>query len=171
MTIEAIEKLIITVSDFPKKGVQFKDITPVLQNSQAFKSLSRHFAEKIPQDVTQIVAIESRGFILGCGVAQYCNAGIVLARKPGKLPRATIKETYALEYGTDSLELHYDSFKKGEKIVIIDDVLATGGTAAAVEALCHKAGAQVVQSLFLMEIDFLNGAKKLKNPHFSFLHV
>jgi adenine phosphoribosyltransferase len=163
VTIDQISRLIVDVPDFPKKGVMFKDITPVLENGEAFKNLILHMAESVNPQTTKLVAIESRGFILGAALAQHLTCGLVLVRKPGKLPRATEKESYELEYGTDTLEIHKDALKPGDKVTIIDDVLATGGTASAVEKLCERLGAQVLGSVFLMEISFLKGRTKLKN--------
>ena len=112
-----------------------------------------------------------RGFILGAAVAQHCWCGLVLVRKPGKLPRETVRETYDLEYGTDSLEMHKNALKPGDRVTIIDDVLATGGTAAAVEKLCLRLGAQVLGSVILMEIEALNGRAKLQNPLVSLIAI
>jgi adenine phosphoribosyltransferase len=171
MTMEQISRLIRDVADFPKKGILFKDITPVLENAEAFQSLAKNLAARVSPQTDKLVAIESRGFILGAAVAQHCGCGLVLVRKPGKLPRETLRETYALEYGTDSLEIHRDALKAGDRVTLIDDVLATGGTAAAVEKLCANLGAQVLGSLFMMEIDFLKGRTKLSNPLVSLLNV
>lgn len=164
MNIDQISRLIKVVPDFPKVGISFKDITPILENSEAFQSLAKHLAEKIHPQTDKIIAIESRGFILGAAVAQHLSCGMVLVRKPGKLPRATIRESYELEYGTDTLEIHKDALKPGDRVTIIDDVLATGGTASAVERLCERTGAQVLGSVFLMSIEPLNGKSKLKYP-------
>jgi adenine phosphoribosyltransferase len=121
-------------------------------------------AEHVHPSTNKLVAIESRGFILGAAVAQHLSCGLVLVRKPGKLPRPTIRENYLLEYGSDSLEIHADSLTKEDNVTIIDDVLATGGTASAVEKLCHTLGANVLGSLFLLEILALEGRKKLTQP-------
>jgi len=171
LSLTEIQRLIIDVPDFPKPGVVFKDITPILENAEAFKSLSLHFAERVSPQANKIVAIESRGFILGAAISQHLNVGLVIARKPGKLPRQTIRETYQLEYGEDSLEIHKDALRPGDKIVIVDDVLATGGTARAAEALCEKSGAVVLGSVFLMELGFLKGRDKLKNQMQSLILV
>lgn len=150
------------VPDFPKPGILFKDITPVLADAELFRettdAMARPFAA---ESVSHVVAIESRGFILGAPVAQRLGAGLVLARKRGKLPRETIREEYALEYGTDVLEIHADSLPHGSRAVIVDDVLATGGTAAAVAALVRAAGAELVGLSFLMELGFLAGKTRL----------
>ena len=150
------------VPDFPKPGIVFKDITPVLADAALFRQTTRAMAREFAgQGVTHIVAIESRGFVLGAPVAQDLGAGFVPARKRGKLPRKTIREEYALEYGTDVLEIHADAFPQGARVVIVDDVLATGGTAAAVGALVQAAGAELHGYSFLMVLDFLAGRERL----------
>jgi adenine phosphoribosyltransferase len=171
MTMNEISRLIRDVPNFPKPGVVFKDITPVLENAEAFRSLAQHLAEKIHPQTDKIVAMESRGFILGAAVSQHLKCGLVIVRKPGKLPRETVREDYDLEYGKDALEIHKDSLKPGDKVTILDDVLATGGTARATEVLCSKLGAQILGSLFLIELSFLNGREKLQNPAHSLLQV
>lgn len=169
MKIEEIRSLIREVPNFPKTGVMFKDITPILENAEAFRSLVGHLAECVSPDTTKLVAIESRGFILGAAVAQHLSCGLVIVRKPGKLPRPTVRETYDLEYGTDSVEVHQDSLLPSDKVTIIDDVLATGGTAAAVENLCDHLGAKVLGSVFFMELTFLKGRGRLRYPAKSLL--
>ena len=150
------------VPDFPKPGIMFKDITPVLGDGALFAETTHAMAKPFAgEQVTHIVAIESRGFILGAPVAQHLGAGLVLARKRGKLPRATIREEYVLEYGTDVLEIHADALPRGARAVIVDDVLATGGTAAAVRALVHAAGAELRGFSFLMALGFLGGRARL----------
>ncbi len=171
MTIEKISALIKDVHDFPKPGIVFKDITTVLENGDAFRALAKLLAEKIDPRTTKLVAIESRGFILGAAVAQLMKAGMVVVRKPGKLPRATNKKSYALEYGQDTVEMHKDSLVAGDLVTIIDDVLATGGTAAAVEELCRMSGAKISGHVFLMEIEGLSGREKLQSPVTSLLKV
>jgi adenine phosphoribosyltransferase len=169
MTTEQLQRLILEVPNFPKPGIIFKDITPILLNGEAFRELTRLLAERVPPHTDKLVAIESRGFILGAAVAQHLGCGMVVVRKPGKLPRETITESYQLEYGTDSLQIHKDALKPGDRVTIIDDVLATGGTAAAVERLCDRLGAQVLGALFLMEIAPLNGRSQLKSQVISCL--
>lgn len=171
MTIDQISRLIKNVPDFPKPGIVFKDITPVLENSEAFRAMVKLLAERVHPQTTKIVAIESRGFILGAALAQYIDAGLVIVRKPGKLPRETIKKTYSLEYGSDTLEIHKDSLKPGDRVTIIDDVLATGGTAHAVEGMCAEIGSQVLGHVFLMEIEFLKGHLRLQAPTSSLIKV
>lgn len=163
-TVAEIQKLILDVPDFPKKGIVFKDITPILEDHVAFRSLVHYMAENLNPEITHLAAVESRGFILGAALAQHVDKGLVLVRKPGKLPRATESQTYELEYGTDTLEIHREQISPGDKVAIIDDVLATGGTAHAVEQLVTKMGAKVSQHLFLMELGFLNGKDKLQAP-------
>lgn len=160
---ENIKKLIRDVPNFPKQGIIFKDITPLLASPEGLKITIDAFKHELKNiKIDKVVAIESRGFILGAPLAYALNAGLVLARKPGKLPSATIKETFKLEYGEDSLEMHKDSIKPNEKIVIIDDVLATGGTMEAVIKLSSKLGGDIQKILFLIELSFLNGHTKLK---------
>jgi len=171
MSLNEIQRLIRDVPNFPKPGIVFKDITPVLENAEAFRSLAQHLAEKVHPHTDKLVAIESRGFILGAAVAQHLNCGMVIMRKPGKLPGETVRETYDLEYGTDSLEVHKNSLKPGDRVTIIDDVLATGGTAKAAEALCVKLGAQVLSSVFLMELGFLKGRERLASVATSLIVI
>lgn len=161
MTKEKLKEFILDVPNFPREGIVFKDITPLLESPDAFKAFIDHMKELIPQDVTKIVSIESRGFILGAALAYSSGRGLVLCRKPGKLPRETYSETYQLEYGQDSLEIHKSSLSKEDKVFIVDDVLATGGTAQATIQLCESSGAKVSGLCFLAEISFLNGREKL----------
>jgi len=167
---QKLKENIKDIPDFPKKGVLFKDITPLLQDPALFRSTIRRLAELVQdKDFTKFVAIESRGFLLGSALCEYFHKGLVLVRKPGKLPRKTISHTYELEYGTDTLEIHAEDIGAKDKIIIIDDVLATGGTAHATETLCLKTGAHVVGHLFLIELLFLEGQKKLKAPSLSLI--
>ncbi len=158
-----LKKHIRNIQDFPKKGIVFRDITTLLKNptalSQAFDELYDSTKELM---VDKVVGIESRGFIFGAMLAQRLNAGFVPVRKPGKLPAETEKEFYDLEYGKDSIEIHKDAIRSGEKVLIHDDLLATGGTAKAAINLVEKLGGDVVQVLFLVELSFLNGREKLK---------
>ena len=158
-----LKKHIRNIQDFPKKGIVFRDITTLLKNptalSQAFDELYDSTKELM---VDKVVGIESRGFIFGAMLAQRLNAGFVPVRKPGKLPAETEKEFYDLEYGKDSIEIHKDAIRSGEKVLIHDDLLATGGTAKAAINLVEKLGGEVVQVLFLVELSFLNGREKLK---------
>jgi len=163
MKTEEIKKFILDVPDFPKKGVVFKDITPLLNNydtfSETVKLLSAPFKGK---GITKVLGVESRGFLLSTPVALELGVGMVPVRKKGKLPRKTINASYALEYGTDTLEMHEDALKRGDKVIIVDDVLATGGTCCAVMEMVEKLGAQTVAAVFLIELEFLGGTSKLK---------
>ena len=163
-----IDSLIRNVPDFPKPGILFKDITPVLQDAATFKTIIAEMAAKLKGDGLKYVAgIESRGFIFASALATELGIGLVLLRKPGKLPWKTLKATYQLEYGTDSIEIHEDAVKSGEKIAVVDDLLATGGTATAAACLLRDAGADVVKILFAIELDFLEGRNKLKQAGFA----
>ena len=157
-----LRALIHDVPDFPKKGIGFKDITPLLADAKAFAEAIDRLAEPFVGKGVQIVAgIESRGFLLATPIAYRLGAGMVPIRKKGKLPRAVKSASYALEYGTDSIEAHADAFKPGTKVLIVDDVLATGGTAAAAVRLVEEIGGEVVGVSFLIELGFLDGRKKL----------
>lgn len=170
LSIDDISKYIKDVPNFPKEGVLFKDITPLLENSKAFQSLIQHFVESMNDlSVTKIVAVESRGFILGAAIVQHMNLPLVLARKPGKLPRETSSYSYDLEYGQDTIEIHKSALTAEDKVVIVDDVLATGGTAHAVQQICINLGAEVLGHRFLMEIEDLKGWEKLSGSVHSFM--
>ncbi len=161
-SIQQIYDIILDVPDFPKPGIVFKDITPLLMNPTLFhKSVDLAIAPFLESGVQKILGIESRGFLFGVPASQRLDAGLVLARKPGKLPRETIKVEYALEYGTDTIEIHSDGISGGEKVLIVDDVLATGGTAEAAVCAVRESGGEVVGCSFLMEIQFLQGRGKL----------
>jgi adenine phosphoribosyltransferase len=150
------------VPDFPKEGIVFKDITPLLASPEGFKGAIDMLAAAYEDDnVTKLVGAEARGFILGGAMAYRLGAGFIPARKPGKLPRDTATTEYQLEYGIDSLEMHRDSVLPGDRVVIIDDVLATGGTAAAKARLVRESGGEVVGFAFLLELDFLHGREML----------
>jgi len=167
-----IEKFIRTIEDFPKPGIQFKDITPLLGNKQASLDCLNSLLEMVgDQKIDKVVGIESRGFFFGMLLAQKLNAGFVPIRKPGKLPFTTLKEPYLLEYGMDALEIHEDAIEKGERILLHDDVLATGGTAKAACKLIEQLGGKIIQCNFLIELDFLEGNQKIKKyPIKSLLH-
>ena len=156
------EKFIRHVADFPKKGIGFKDITTLLKDPAVFRSSLDEMQKRYPVDIDVIVGIESRGFIFGAALADRIGASFVPARKPGKLPAETMKEEYALEYGTDALEIHKDAITEGQKVLIVDDLLATGGTAAAAGRLVEKLGGEVLGFLFLIELSFLMGRDKIK---------
>ncbi len=167
--MKKIEKYIRNVKDFPKPGIIFKDITPLLADPEAMKMTLEELLKMVPNDVDKVIGIEARGFFFGTLLAEHLNAGFVPVRKPNKLPYQVHSETYDLEYGTDSLEMHIDAIKPGEKVLIHDDVLATGGTAEAVAKLVEKSGGKVVMLNFLIELDFLKGRDKLKTYKISSL--
>jgi len=151
------------VPDFPKKGIIFKDITTLLKNPEALKETSSILYDLAKdRGITKVAGIESRGFIFGGLLAEKLNAGFVPIRKPNKLPAEKISETYALEYGTDTIEIHKDAIIPGDKVLLHDDLLATGGTANAAVKLIEKLGGEVVQISFLIELVFLNGRELLK---------
>ena len=159
---ETLYRLIRAVPDFPKAGILFRDITPMLLDHQALAEAVGLLAAPLrAAGVNRVVAIESRGFVLGAPVAMALGAGLVLVRKPGKLPVAKHRVEYALEYGTDVLEMHTDALRPGDKVVVLDDVLATGGTAAAAARLVAQAGCAVAAFSFLVEIAALGGRGKL----------
>ncbi len=162
MPISKIKACIRDIPDFPKKGIIFKDITPVLQDSTLFKSSIEILTEKcIVWNPDYICGIESRGFIFGAAIANKLGIGFVPVRKPGKLPYDTYEKEYDLEYGSNKLEIHKDSFHEKAKVVIIDDLLATGGTAKASLELVELCNAVVTGILFLVELSFLEGRKKI----------
>jgi adenine phosphoribosyltransferase len=163
-SVDQLNKMIRDVPDFPKPGILFKDITPVLSDPRAFSSLADHLAKLVPKHTTRLASIESRGFILGAAVAMRLNLGLVLIRKPGKLPYSTFSHSYDLEYGKDTLQIHVDALSPTDHVCIVDDVLATGGTANAAEILCLETGASITGFAFLMELGFLKGRAKLKAP-------
>lgn len=157
-----LKKYVRDIPDFPEEGISFKDITPLLQDAYALASAADALFELIKnKKVDKVVGMESRGFFFAPLLATRLNAGFVPVRKRGKLPHQIISEPYALEYGTDVLEIHVDSILKGEKVLIHDDVLATGGTAKAVCKLIEKLGGEVVLCNFLLELKFLKGRDKL----------
>lgn len=157
-----LSTLIRDVPDFPKQGIIFKDITTLLKEPLAFRTVidamtARYRAER----VEQVVAIESRGFIFGAPVAYHLGAGFIPVRKLGKLPAASLKTEYQLEYGTNTLEIHVDAIKPGERVLIVDDLLATGGSVAATMELVRQLGAEIVAAAFMVELTFLDGRRKL----------
>lgn len=160
--LDYVKNSIRTIPDFPKKGIMFRDITTGLKDSQALKEMVDFLTEQFKgEEIDYIAGLESRGFIFGVPVACNLNAGFIPVRKPHKLPGETISQTYELEYGTDTLEIHKDALKKGDKVVIVDDLLATGGTAAAACNLISKAGAEIVGCAFVIELPALGGRAKL----------
>ncbi len=162
--MEELKKYIRDVPDFPKKGVIFKDITTLLKEGEVFKKTIDSLAEQFKKKkIDKIVSMESRGFIFGGALAYKLGCGFIPVRKKGKLPWNRISVTYELEYGTDTLEIHQDAINKQENILIVDDVLATGGTAKGVAELIEKIGGKVVACVFLIELTFLKGRDKLKD--------
>ncbi|MEN8137851.1 MAG: adenine phosphoribosyltransferase [Bacteroidota bacterium] len=158
-----LKKYIRDIDNFPKPGVGFKDITPLLDSKEALHEGLKRFLSLIDgKKIDKVVAMESRGFFFGPLIAYEIGAGFIPVRKPGKLPYKTYRQEYDLEYGTDVLEMHIDAISPGDKVLIHDDVLATGGTARAVTQLVEKAGGEVVQLDFLIDLTFLNGVSKLK---------
>lgn len=168
-----LEQYIRDIPDFPKEGIVFKDITPLLASPEGFRGAIDTIAEAYSDSgITKVMGAEARGFIFGGALAYKLGAGFVPARKPGKLPWNTTAHTYSLEYGTDSLEVHTDAFTPGDVVLIVDDVLATGGTAAAKASLVEMMGATVAGFAFLLELDFLDGRQKLGVPKIvSLIHV
>jgi adenine phosphoribosyltransferase len=163
--------LVRDVPDFPKPGITFKDITPLLADPEAFAEVVDRLAEAfVGRGVTKVVGIEARGFVVAAPVAHRLGAGFVPVRKPGKLPWETASEAYELEYGTDQLEVHLDAVAPGEKVLVVDDVIATGGTALAAARLVEGLGGVVVGLAFLIELAFLGGGDRLGElPHVSLL--
>ncbi len=164
MNSNDLKKLIREIPDWPKPGILFYDITTLLKDAQGFRTLIDQFYDYYhTRPVDTVIGIEARGFIFGPALAYRLGVGFVPVRKPGKLPAQTAKETYQLEYGTDSLEIHQDAVQKGQRVLICDDLLATGGTAAATARLLRKLGGDVVGCAFAVELTFLNGREKLKD--------
>lgn len=150
------------VPDFPKPGIMFKDITPVLHNAPLFRRVTDSLAAAAGAlHATHVVAVESRGFLFAAPIAQSLGASLVPVRKPGRLPWRSVREEYQLEYGTDALEMHEDALGAGARVLIVDDVLATGGTAAATRRLVERAGGRVVAFSFVIDLTFLHGRQKL----------
>lgn len=162
--MEELKQLIRDIPDFPKKGIIFRDITPLLSDGKAFRKAIDAIGDRfIDKKVDVVVGVEARGFIMGAALAYKLGAGVILIRKPGKLPYNTHKVTYELEYGTDSLEIHADAIKPGQNILIADDLLATGGTVKGVTDLVKKFDCKIVGLAFLIELEFLKGRERLKD--------
>lgn len=157
-----LKKYIRDIQDFPKQGIGFKDITPLLLNPIARKeTLQLLLSDLKDEQIDKVIGVESRGFFFGILLAEELNAGFIPVRKPKKLPFDTISASYDLEYGTDTLEIHTDAIQRGDRVLIHDDVLATGGTAKAVCELVERLGGEIVQCNFIMELSFLNGREKI----------
>ncbi len=160
--VELVKEKIRTIKDFPIKGVMFKDITTAVKDKEALRSMIDFLTYKFKnQNIDYVAAVESRGFVFGSALAYNINAGCILIRKPGKLPAETIQEEYSLEYGTDKLEIHKDAIEKGANVLVIDDLLATGGTIGAACRLLKKAGANVKAAAFIVELTYLKGRENL----------
>jgi adenine phosphoribosyltransferase len=160
--VKGLKDIIRDVNDFPKKGIVFKDITTLLSDPASYQKMIDLMSHRyIGKKIDKVVGVEARGFIIGAALAYKLGAGVVLVRKPGKLPFSTFKKTYDLEYGTDTLEIHTDAIKPGENILIADDVLATGGTMAAVVDMVKTLGGNIHECCFMAELEFLHGRKKL----------
>jgi adenine phosphoribosyltransferase len=166
-----LKSFIRDVPDFPKPGIIFKDITPLLGDSAAFAAMIDTFAEKYANaGIKHVCGIESRGFIIGAALALRMNVGFVPIRKAGKLPYKKIRREYSLEYGTDAIEIHADSVAHGEKVLLVDDLVATGGTAAAAVALLQEIGAEIAGIAFAIELEFLHGREKFdQSKYFALL--
>ena len=159
---EYVKKTIRDIVDFPKKGIIFRDITTAVKDKEALKRIVDFLTEKFKnKNIDYVAAVESRGFIFGSALAYNLNAGFILVRKPGKLPAKTISEEYSLEYGTDKIEIHEDAIEKGKNVLVIDDLLATGGTVNACCKLIKKTGANIVGCAFVIELSDLIGREKL----------
>lgn len=170
MTVEELKKKIRDIPDFPKPGILFKDITPLLKDKQAFKDAVELLAKPyLNRKIDLVAGIEARGFILAGALAYSLNAGAVIIRKPGKLPAETISSVYQLEYGQDSIEIHRDAIMPGQKVLLVDDVLATGGTMLAAIELVKKLGGKIEDIAFLIELEFLKGRERLKEYPFTAL--
>jgi len=160
--MDDLKKLIRNIPDFPKKGIMFRDITTLLKDGRGFARsidlLARHYGGK---RISKIACIESRGFVVGSALAYKLGAGVVLIRKKGKLPCKTLKQSYELEYGTDTLEMHLDAIKPGERVLVVDDLLATGGTARAVARMIEKSKGALEGMAFLIELTALKGRGKI----------
>ena len=172
MNCEHLKKLIREVPDFPKRGILFYDITTLLKDKVGFATLIDALSEHyLNSRIDSVLAIEARGFIFGPALAYRLNAGFVPIRKPGKLPSETVKWSYELEYGIDTLEVHKDAIRPGQRVIIVDDLLATGGTANACVQLARSLGADIAGLGFVVELDFLNGRRKFDGTEvFSLLH-
>ena len=170
--IDKLRELIRDVPDFPKKGIIFKDITPLLGDPEGLSTSADLLAEPYKgRGITHVVGMESRGFIFAVPVAERLQAGFVPIRKPGKLPAETVSEEYELEYGTDCLEMHKDAVGAGDKVLVVDDLLATGGTAEATVRMLRSVGAEIVGVAFVIELGFLEGRSRLKGLEVASLIV
>ncbi len=170
--MEEIKKVIRDVPDFPKPGIIFKDITPILQNADVFQKTIQALVKRYQgKNFDKIAGVESRGFLFGAALAYALNKSFVLVRKKGKLPWKTVSMTYDLEYGSDTIQMHEDAVSPGEIVLLVDDLLATGGTSLAACGLIQKMGGKIFECCFVVELDFLQGREKLKNIEtYSLIH-
>jgi adenine phosphoribosyltransferase len=159
-----LRRYIRDIPDFPKPGILFRDITPLLADGRALRWTVDHLAERYRGSIDIVLGIESRGFLIGSALAYALGVGLAIVRKPGKLPGEKFAAEYALEYGRDSLEIHRDAFNQAARVLIVDDLLATGGTAGAAVQLAKRLGGEIVECTFLIELTFLNGRQQLA-PH------
>lgn len=157
-----IKQLIRTVPDFPRPGIRFRDITPLLADARGFGTVIRGLADRFQGKIDKVAGIEARGFIFGAAIAHAVGAGFVPIRKPGKLPHTSIGHEYELEYGTNRVEIHLDGFVAGERVALVDDLLATGGTAGAAIALIEQVGAHVVECAFVIDLIDVGGRSRLE---------
>jgi len=171
MVIEDLKQRIREIPDFPKAGILFRDITPLLSDGQAFRQAIDFIGGRyLDRKIDIVVGVEARGFIMGSALAYKLGAGNALVRKQGKLPFKTNRSTYTLEYGTDTLEIHQDAIRPGQRVVLADDLLATGGTISAAADLVRQLGGEIVEAAFLIELTALNGRERLKGlPVFSLI--
>ena len=169
--LDTLREKIRVIPDFPKEGIAFKDITPLLSNPDTFHAMINLFAERYAgQNIEQVIGVEARGFVLAAALAHQLKTGLTLVRKPGKLPAETLKASYELEYGIDELEVHRDAVAPGSHVVLVDDVLATGGTICATLGLLQRLQCKVVEVAVLIELCDLNGRQRLQNQQvFSLL--
>ena len=172
--MDTVKQIVRDIPNFPKEGIVFKDITPLLADAAAFEKIINTLKKRYSgKEIHKVVGVEARGFIFASALAYALNAGTTMIRKPGKLPYKTYQETYSLEYGTDTIEIHQDALRENERIILIDDVLATGGTLAATLNLIRNnfKNVEIEEVAFLIELDFLNGREKLKGtPIHSLIH-
>ena len=171
--MEALKSIIRDIPNFPKEGIVFKDITPLLSDSISFQAVIDTLKDRYKdKKIDQVVGVEARGFVFASALAYALSSGVVMLRKPGKLPYQTFHKTYSLEYGEDAIEIHQDAFKNAQRVVIIDDVLATGGTLSdCIDLVKNNFQVDLVEVAFIIELDFLNGRQKLGGvPIYSMIH-
>jgi len=168
----SIKSKIRTIPDFPKKGIMFRDITTLINDAQGFKEVIDAFIERYSKmDIDYVMGIEARGFILGGAIAHGLGKGFIPVRKPGKLPARSVRHEYQLEYGTDCLEVHEDAIKKGDKILLVDDLLATGGTALAGARLAEMLGGEIVEMAFIVDLPDVGGRKNITDKGYKMFHL